>query len=123
MTPPEGKPKFGRGGAGCGAEVACAAPAGALWCAVLTRAKPRPMPAPRHRMPVPSPRRLYRRIGVAAAATALLVQLVVVFAPMPPAAGAAPRPTIAGLTRDRAAAPALDDGWIDQDFQRRDSSR
>ena len=39
-------------------------------------------------MPVLSPRRLFRRIGVAAATTALLVQLVVVFAPMPPAAGA-----------------------------------
>src|SRR5689334_19869114 len=87
MTPPEGKPKFGHGGTGGGAEAACARPAGALWCAVLTRSKPLPMPAPCHRMPVAS-RRLSRRIGVAAGAIALLVQLVVVFAPMPPAASA-----------------------------------
>src|SRR5690242_11911518 len=88
MTPPEGKPKLGSGGAGCGAEAACAGPAGALWCAVLTRSKPLPMPARRYRMPVPS-RCPHRRIGLAAAAVALVVQLVVVFAPMPPTAGAA----------------------------------
>jgi hypothetical protein len=39
-------------------------------------------------MPVPL-RRPHRRIGLAAAAVALVVQLAVVFAPMPPAAGAA----------------------------------